>query len=266
MKILKYKGGKPLEIYQCTRNDFRNRKKKSGFTLIEMLIVIVIIWILAAAIVPKITRVIARAKDTKRVTDLRNVATAIEMYKADYGNFPLPKSTQWYYNYVCSLDELKESIWNYLNIIPKDPKKSSSIDVWTDRYDNRRWMKYYMKNKKWEYIYQLWLYGNSFIEENIWRWDFALLIAKVKTPSFANYLMIDHEKTKCLWCGFWIVNRREAGKDSPEHFPREQLQFCDIIKKVDEWEQKMIVKNWKVECQYSSEDQLYYIMKIEWKK
>ncbi len=53
-----------------------------------MLIVIVIIGILAAAIVPKITGVLARARDTQRVADLRNVAMAVENYKMDYGEYP----------------------------------------------------------------------------------------------------------------------------------------------------------------------------------
>ena len=66
--------------------DFRGGGKsslRSAFTLIEMLIVVIIVGILSAAILPKLTGYMARTRDLKRQTDLRNVAAAIEMYKGD---------------------------------------------------------------------------------------------------------------------------------------------------------------------------------------
>ncbi len=60
-----------------------------GFTLVEMLIVIVIIGILAGAIFPKIVGVIDRARDTAIKTDLKNIATALELYKMDYWTYKI---------------------------------------------------------------------------------------------------------------------------------------------------------------------------------
>ncbi|MEI7477027.1 MAG: prepilin-type N-terminal cleavage/methylation domain-containing protein [bacterium] len=59
---------------------------KKSFTLIEMLIVVVIIGILAAALIPRLQSVQARARDTKRVADLHQIGTAMEIYKEDNGN------------------------------------------------------------------------------------------------------------------------------------------------------------------------------------
>ena len=57
------------------------------FTLIEMLIVIVIIGILAAALVPRLQSVQGRARDTKRKVDMRTIANALEIYLTDNGNY-----------------------------------------------------------------------------------------------------------------------------------------------------------------------------------
>jgi len=63
-------------------------RKKKSFTLIEMLIVIVIIGILAAALVPRLQAVQGRARDTKRKADLRTIYNALEIYVLDNGKYP----------------------------------------------------------------------------------------------------------------------------------------------------------------------------------
>ncbi|MEI7477618.1 MAG: prepilin-type N-terminal cleavage/methylation domain-containing protein [bacterium] len=64
-----------------------SHNQKKTFTLIEMLIVVVIIGILAAALIPRLQSVQARARDTKRKADLHQIATALEIYKEDNGNY-----------------------------------------------------------------------------------------------------------------------------------------------------------------------------------
>ncbi len=59
-----------------------------AFTLIEMLIVIVIIGILAAALVPRLISVQGRARDTKRKADLQQIGSALAIYKTDNATFP----------------------------------------------------------------------------------------------------------------------------------------------------------------------------------
>ncbi len=58
--------------------------RKSGFTLIELLIVVAIIAILAAIAVPNFLEAQTRAKVSRTVSDMRTIATGLEMYTIDH--------------------------------------------------------------------------------------------------------------------------------------------------------------------------------------
>lgn len=72
------------------------KKIKKGFTLIELMIVIAIIWVLAVTIVPKLTWAQARARDAGRIADLKNISAALETYNNDEWQYPKnPATTTW---------------------------------------------------------------------------------------------------------------------------------------------------------------------------
>lgn len=62
------------------------KKKKKGFTLIELMAVIAIIAILAAVLVPTVSGYINRAKKTAIITQVRNVISAVETFNATANN------------------------------------------------------------------------------------------------------------------------------------------------------------------------------------
>ena len=64
------------------------KKILKGFSLIELLIVITIIGILAVVFLPKITSGPERARDAQRISDVTDIANAIEMFKQDNESYP----------------------------------------------------------------------------------------------------------------------------------------------------------------------------------
>ncbi|HEV09594.1 MAG: type II secretion system major pseudopilin GspG [Sulfurihydrogenibium sp.] len=63
-------------------------KKNRGFTLIELLVVIIILGLLAALIVPKITGRVDEAKVETTKVQLKALKDALEQYKLDNGTYP----------------------------------------------------------------------------------------------------------------------------------------------------------------------------------
>ncbi len=63
-------------------------QKRNGFTLIELMVVVVIIGILAAIAIPKYQDVTDSAKYAACRSNLRNIASALNLYAADNGEYP----------------------------------------------------------------------------------------------------------------------------------------------------------------------------------
>lgn len=68
-------------------------KNKKGFTLIELLIVVAIIGLLATLAIISLTSAQRKARDTKRIADIKSLQNAVEMYYNDYSVYPV--STSW---------------------------------------------------------------------------------------------------------------------------------------------------------------------------
>ncbi len=66
------------------------RKQTAGFTLLELLIVIVIIAILFAIIMPSIFSLKQKARIRQATTESKAVAIAIRGYHTEYGEWPVP--------------------------------------------------------------------------------------------------------------------------------------------------------------------------------
>jgi len=61
-------------------------RAKSGFTLVEILIVVVILGILAAIVIPQFTEASTEAKESRLLSDLQTVRSQIELYKIQHND------------------------------------------------------------------------------------------------------------------------------------------------------------------------------------
>lgn len=101
-------------------------KNKKAFTLIELLVSVAIIGLLATISIIALNSARARARDAKRVSDIKQMQTAIEFYYNNHGHYPQYTTLQ-----NCSVES-----YNALNAlvtegimsnIPRDPKFQSTV-------------------------------------------------------------------------------------------------------------------------------------------
>jgi prepilin-type N-terminal cleavage/methylation domain-containing protein len=62
-------------------------KKQSGFTLVEMLVVVAVIATIASIVTALVGDAKAKARDTKRRSDLNQIQVALELYRNEHGTF-----------------------------------------------------------------------------------------------------------------------------------------------------------------------------------
>src|SRR4051812_7886736 len=63
-------------------------RRSAGFTLVELLVVIGIIMTLAAILLPALNTAYRNATRARMAGDLQAIVTALEAYKADFGDYP----------------------------------------------------------------------------------------------------------------------------------------------------------------------------------
>lgn len=98
------------------------KRKESGFTIVELLIVIIVIGILAALVITTFSGVQKKARNTERETDIKAIHGQVEAYYAEKGYYP-------------SLANLQDNSWIKANLkgldegATHDPKGGTGNNV-----------------------------------------------------------------------------------------------------------------------------------------
>ncbi|MFA5644388.1 MAG: FISUMP domain-containing protein [Patescibacteria group bacterium] len=102
------------------------KSNKSAFTLVELLVVIAIIGILATLAIVSLQNARSRARDAKRIADVRQIQTALELYFNDNGAYPVSTSVT---SSIRSGDRV------YMEIFPQAPNPpDGNCDEGTNQY------------------------------------------------------------------------------------------------------------------------------------
>jgi prepilin-type N-terminal cleavage/methylation domain-containing protein len=68
-------------------------RPQRGFTLIELLVVLAIIGLLSSVMLASFNTARTRGQDAARISDVKSLETALDLYNLDYGGYPTSNST-----------------------------------------------------------------------------------------------------------------------------------------------------------------------------
>jgi general secretion pathway protein G len=104
----------------------RRRHRSAGFTLVEMLLVLVILAVLAAIVIPKFAGRTQQAKITAAQSQISSIETALDAFEVDTGSYPKGGAG--------GLSALSEEPGNTQNWKGPYLKKGVPLDPWGNPY------------------------------------------------------------------------------------------------------------------------------------
>ena len=107
-------------------------RSPKGFTLIELLVVIAIIGILSAVVLASLNTARAKSRDAARLSSVRQIETALAMYYADNGQYPLSSGAtspngSWFNSIdATSWSNFATQLAPYIGTLSIDPQQSTT--------------------------------------------------------------------------------------------------------------------------------------------
>jgi len=104
--------------------------KQAGFTLIELIFVIAILSIISSIILVNLEEAREKARDTQRLSDMRQIRNALELYFEENGHYP-GNASEGIANEGEQLGDdngaFEQALDPYLKEVPKDPLHDGTV-------------------------------------------------------------------------------------------------------------------------------------------
>lgn len=110
---------------KTTRKGGETMNRQKGFTLIELLVVIVIIGILATLATVALGSARMKARDARRVSDIKQIMTAAELFYNDMQRYPTTAELA----PGSALDDGGTPATTYMAMVPHDPSNSGNHEA-----------------------------------------------------------------------------------------------------------------------------------------
>ena len=122
-----------FRVIQNPKSKIQNFISQAGFTLVELMLVVVIIGVLAAMVVPRLAGRTEMAKIARAKSDIAAVGLALDLYELDVGHYPNSLDELTAREAPSSLSQEVRAKWNgpYL-------KKGLPHDPWGRPYDYKK--------------------------------------------------------------------------------------------------------------------------------
>jgi general secretion pathway protein G len=103
------------------------RSATAGFTLLELLVVLVILGLLAAVATPQVMKYLSRARTQSAALQIHNLASALDLYRLDVGRYPTQEEG------LNSLVDAPPAALNWSG--PYVKKREMLVDPWGHPYN-----------------------------------------------------------------------------------------------------------------------------------
>jgi general secretion pathway protein G len=124
------------------RTEYNKRRKRNGFTLVELMVVIVIIGLLATIVALNVLPSGDTARKQKAKADIETIGQALEIYKLQQGSYPTTsQGLQALVSAPAGVDASRYQAGGYIKRLPEDPwnrpylyaspGQHGAADVWT---------------------------------------------------------------------------------------------------------------------------------------